>query len=131
MTTKFQDFNELFEPLELPINGKTYRIPPASFEAGVKIQGIVDGVEKLTDEEFFTLMLGDTFQEMLDDRVPAPAIVRAGQTALADFRFGRDMAEAMWTTGGDPKALEELRKKRAPNRAARRSRGTAAASKTP
>lgn len=125
----FSDFNELYDPLVLPINGKQYTIPPVSFDAGVKINGIVDGAEKMGDEEFFRLILGDVFEQMLADKVPAAAINRAGQTALADFKFGRGMAEIMWKTGGDPKAVESLAPK--PNRAARRSKGTAAANKTP
>ncbi|MGN8024693.1 DUF7426 family protein [Microbacterium sp. 22242] len=125
----FSDFNELYDPLVLPINGKQYTIPPVSFDAGVKINGIVDGAEKLGDEEFFRLILGDVFEQMLTDKVPSAAITRAAQTALADFKYGRGMAETMWKTGGDPKAVESLAPK--PNRAARRSKGTAAANKTP
>lgn len=125
----FTDFNELYEPLVLPINGKKYTIPPVSFDAGTKINGIVDGAEKLSDEVFFRLVLGDQFDEMHTDNVPAAAITRAAQTALADFKYGRAMAETMWKTGGDPKAIQENAPK--PNRAARRSKVTAAASKTP
>ncbi|PRB01749.1 hypothetical protein [Microbacterium sp. MYb64] len=125
----FNDFNDLYDPLVLPINGKQYTIPPASFEAGVRINGIVGGAEKMGDEEFYRLVLGSAFDEMRIDDVPATAIDRAGKTALADFQVGRSMAEIMWKTGGDPKAIQEMAPK--PNRAARRSKGTAAASKTP
>lgn len=127
--SEFSDFNDLYDPLILPINGKEYQIPPASFEAGARINGIIDGAEQLTDEEFFRLLLGDVFDDMVADKVPSEAITRAGQTALADFRYGRGMAETMWKTGGDPKAIQALAPK--PNRAARRSKGTAAANKTP
>lgn len=128
--TKFADFNDLFDPLELPVDGKTYLIPPVSFEAGVKINGVVDGIEAMEDEEFFHLVLGPAFDEMRADKVPSAAITRAGQVALADFKYGREMAETMWATGGDPKAVEAYKKAHAPNRAARRSKGTAAANKT-
>ncbi|OZB79732.1 MAG: hypothetical protein B7X41_19050 [Microbacterium sp. 14-71-5] len=127
--SEFSDFNDLFDPLVLPINGKQYTIPPVSFAAGVKINGIVDGTEKMGDEEFYRLILGSVFDEMLADKVPMAALDRAGKAALADFQYGRGMAEIMWKTGGDPKAVESLAPK--PNRAARRSKGTAAASKTP
>ncbi|MBS0231726.1 MAG: hypothetical protein JSS52_11295 [Proteobacteria bacterium] len=126
----FSDFNELYDPLVLPINGKEYQIPPASFEAGARINGIIDGAEQLTDEEFFRLVLGGVFDDMVADKVPAAAITRAGQTALADFRYGRGMAETMWKTGGDPKAIQELLAPK-PNRAARRSKGTGVGNKTP
>lgn len=125
----FSDFNDLYDPLVLPINGKSYTIPPVSFEAGVRINGIVDGTDSLGDEEFFRLILGDVFDTMLTDKAPLAAISRAGQTALADFKYGRAMAEIMWKTGGDPKAVKSLAP--APNRAAKRSKSTAAATKTP
>lgn len=125
----FSDFNELYDPLRLPINGKSYTIPPVSFEAGVRINGVVDGEERIEDEEFFRLILGDTFDEMVTDKAPLAAITRAGQTAVADFKYGRAMAEVMWKTGSDPKAVQALAK--APNRAARRSKVTGAEKKTP
>lgn len=126
----FTDFNELYEPLVLPINGKQYTVPAASFDAGTQINGIVEhGAEQLGDEDFFRLILGAVFDEMRADNVPSTAITRAAQTALADFKYGRAMAETMWKTGGDPKAIQALAPK--PNRAARRSKGTAAANKTP
>lgn len=127
---EFTDFNDLYDPLVLPINGKQYTIPPVSFAAGVKINGIIDGVEKLGDEEFYRLLLGSVFDELLSDEVPSTAIDRVGKTALADFQVGRSMAEIMWKTGGDPKAIESLTPPK-PNRAARRSKGTGAANKTP
>lgn len=124
----FSDFNELYEPLVLPINGKAYTIPPLSFTAGGIVNGVIDG-EKLDDVEFFRLILSpEVFDRMVADNVPDLAIVRAGQTALADFKYGRAMAGLMWKTGGDPKAVQTLA---TPNRAARRSKSTAAASKTP
>lgn len=128
--SEFSDFNDLYEPLVLPINGKSYTIPPASFNAGVQINGIVDGADKLGDAEFIRMVLGDAFDQMVADSAPATAINRAAMTALADFKFGRAMAETMWKTGGDPKAIRELVAPK-PNRAARRSKGTAAANKTP
>lgn len=126
----FSDFNDLFDPLVLPIGGKDYTVPPVSFEAGVRINGIVDGTDELTDEEFFRLILGPAFDEMLADSVPSVAITRAGQAALADFKYGRRMAVVMWKTGGDPKAVESLASP-PQNRAARRSNGTAVENKTP
>lgn len=136
--SEFTDFNELYEPLVLPINGKQYTIPPVSFAAGVRINVIInarengtsDLVDKMGDEEFFELILGSALDEMLADGVPMNAIDRAGRAVLADFRVGRSMAEVMWKTGGDPKAIQALAAPK-PNRAARRSKGTAVASKTP
>lgn len=128
---EFADFNDLFDPLVLPINGKKYTIPPMSFDAGVRINGLFGpDPETLPDEELFALLLGDTLSEMIADGVPAKAINRAGMAALSDFRENRAVAEAVWATGGDPKALTEYAKAQAPNRAARRSTRTAAATTT-
>ena len=129
--TQFKDFNELFDPLVLPVGGKNYTIPAASFEAGARINGIMEGTEKLSDEAFYRLLLSDAvFDELLADHVPAAAIDRIGRVALTDFKYGREFAEAMWETGGDPKAVAEYQKKNAPSRAQRRSKTTAAARKT-
>lgn len=48
-------------------------------------------------------LLGDVYQEMVDDDVPLILIELAGQTVYHDFLFGRAAAEAFWNSGGDPK----------------------------
>lgn len=129
--SEFADFDDLFDPLVLPIGGKKYTIPPMSFAAGARINGLFgDAPEKLSDEDYFRLLLGPVFDEMVADGVPAKAINRAGMAALADFRETRSVAEATWATGGDPKALMEYAKAQAPNRASRRSMSTGAATAT-
>ena len=129
--TQFKDLAELLDPLVLPVNGKTYKIPAVSFEAGVRIDGILDGPEKLTDEEFYRLLLSDAvFDQLLADGIPSVWIDRIARTALTDYKAGRDMAVKMWETGGNPKAVAEYDRQNAPNRASRRSKSTAAARKT-
>lgn len=126
----FKDFNELFDPLVLPIGGKEYRIPPVSAPAGMKFNAAINGETKMPDIEFLPGFLGDAYQEMLDDGVSYTAIRRAAMTALADFQTNRSAALIMWETGGDPKAMTEHLQSNAPNRAARRSKPTAAANTT-
>jgi hypothetical protein len=129
--TQFKDFDELFDPLVLPIHGHEYEIPALSFEAGVIVNGVIDKTENLTDEQFYRILLSDAvFDRMLADKLPAAAIDRVARTALTDFKYGRELALTMWETGGDPKAVQEYASRNAPNRASRRSKSTAAARKT-
>ncbi|GAB3389146.1 hypothetical protein GCM10027568_10990 [Humibacter soli] len=127
----FQDITEFLEPLELPMRGKTYTIPPMTLEAGLRLRPLLSGEtpEDLTDEEVVKLTLGATHREMVADGVPEAWIQRAILVAMAEFQSGRVAAELIWKTGGDPKAVQaEVRK--TTNRAQRRSKRTAAASTT-
>jgi hypothetical protein len=118
----FADYTEFLEPLELPIRGKRYTIPALSFEDGLRLAPLLEGkpVEGIEDEEIEALLLGSAAAEMRADGVPGDAINRAYLTALAEYKFGRDAAEIMWATGGDPKAIE-ARVKAATNRSQRRA----------
>jgi len=130
---KFQDYLEVVEPLELPLNGKVYRIPEVSREDGIRFRMAVDeaeGFEPLTDEETFRIFLGSAYDEMIADKVSQAFIQRCLDTAMADHLSGRLVAEIMWTTGGDPKAVKQYVTDNAPNRAARRATNTAAATTT-
>lgn len=51
------------------------------------------------------VMLGDIYQQMLDDGCPLDFVNMATMTAYQDFLFGRETAEAYWNSGGDPKAV--------------------------
>jgi hypothetical protein len=118
--TTFKDLAEILEPLVLPIRGKEYTIPPLSFQDGERVNAIVDGSEKLTDEEFYRLLLSDAmFDELIADGAPARGIDRIARTALTDYKFGRELALIMWETGGDAAAIEALQKQR--TRAKRRT----------
>lgn len=105
----FQEYNELVEPLELPINGKTYTIPPVGLDEGIRLADLLNPASEVpfTDEEAFTLVLGSALGEMRTDHVTPAAIRRAFRAALADWQRDRSTAEMMWVTGGDPKALTE------------------------
>ncbi|WP_434315835.1 DUF7426 family protein [Leifsonia sp. P73] len=106
----FPDYNEVVEPLVLPINGKKYTIPPISVDDGVRLTDGLNPESKtvLTDEEFYRLTLGTALDEMRADAVKKDAISRASKVALADHQRSRDTALVLWKTGGDPKALREL-----------------------
>jgi hypothetical protein len=106
----FKDYNELVEPLELPINGKVYRIPPVGFDEGITLAEGLDPKNKatLTDEIALPLVLGSALEEMRADHVRPAAITRAFMAALADWKRDRATAEIMWETGGDPKAIRAV-----------------------
>jgi hypothetical protein len=121
------------EPLVFPINGKTYTLPPIGIEDGIRIAEGVSGkneeFQNLRADELWRLLLGPLWDQMIADGVPLRAATRAGVTALADYQYGRTMAEAAWASGANPEALQKyLTEKLAPNRAARRSTSTAKAS---
>lgn len=132
--TQFKDFDELADPLILPIKGKLYTIPPVGAADGIRFNLAADPTVKdaspISDEEFFRIFLGTAYDEMVADNIPGAALIRAAYAALADFQSGRGAAVIMWETGGDPKAIEAYSRAHAPNRAARRSKPTAAANST-
>jgi hypothetical protein len=110
----FRDFKDIAtEPLTLPINGKNYVIPPVNAADGLKAwQWIRDSEKKdgttATVEDVATLLLGDVNSQLLEDKVSYAALNRVYQTVLADFTNGRATAEAIWETGGDPKAVKRI-----------------------
>ncbi|HWU33542.1 MAG TPA: hypothetical protein VN108_11755 [Marmoricola sp.] len=151
----FEDYDKVADPLILPIAGKKYRIPEVGMKDGIKfnldaeatlkVQEEIAAAEKAGDEEaaaaaaakmpaqmgdtdFLRMFLGSAYDEMLADNVPGGSVLRAAITAMTDFQKGRPMAEIMWATGGDPKAIERYLK---PNRATRRSTSSGGAKKTP
>jgi hypothetical protein len=128
----FADFTEFLEPLELSYKGKGYVIPPISAKDGLRYSGVIapDSTDTMTDEEFKRAFLGPAYDDMMADNVPAAMVTRAAMTALAEYQSGRDTAEIMWATGGDPKAIAAWKKAHAPNRASRRSTNTGSVKKT-
>ena len=139
MPGKFEALEELLdEVIELPVLGKTYKIPSPSAKDGLRIEQITNiavraaaggdvtaDAEALDDDEerdLFQLCLGTVYEEMLADSVPWVWLRHAGLTAMVWISSGLSAAERFWASAGNPET-------EAPNRAARRS-GSAAASKT-
>lgn len=140
MARRFEAVEELLDDaLELPVEGKVYRIPSPSSEDGIRVQKIVEAAERLyeggedaetevldDDEEVnvIRLCLGPVEDELIADGVSWAWRRHVGLTAMFWIANGPEFAERYWTAAGDPSRL-------APNRAARRkSSGSAAASKT-
>lgn len=135
----FKDLGEWAElaGIKLPINGKTYALPPISAELGPRLQALVAlGVDihqgritELSDEDKVVLddaeekklyrdVLGDVYDEMEADDVEWGYLKHAAMTSVFDAVFDRETAEKYW---------ESLGKAPEPNRAQRRaSKPTAA-----
>jgi hypothetical protein len=129
---KFEAYEKFADRLVLPIGGKEYTIPEVGAADGIKfnVNVATEDAEPISNEEFFHMFLGTAYDEMVADNVPGNAILRAAMTALADWQSNRATAEVMWATGADPKAVTDYLKAKAPNRASRRSTGTASATAT-
>lgn len=134
----FADITEFLEPLALPIAGKTYTIPPVPYDVGLRLTaGDAESIDAMSPDEFRRTFLGAALDQMAADNVPLVYVARAALTALADFQGGRTVAEAMWASGGSPKALEawaeQQRRAQPQDRkppASKRSRSTAGATST-
>lgn len=125
------------EPLTFPIGGKNYVVPPVGYREGLRITELIqsgpEAATKATEtvEDLWRMILGPAYDEMKADNVPGDALARAAFTALTDFQFGREAAEAIWESGVDPKALtERLAQKTSPQPATKRSRSTASGTRT-
>ncbi|MEU6342224.1 hypothetical protein ABZ883_14930 [Streptomyces sp. NPDC046977] len=143
MAARFDALDELFDDsLELPVGGKTYRIPSPSAEDGLKVQKIAnlavrlmaggevsEDTELLDDDgelDLIKLCLGPVYDELTADGVSWAWVRHLGMTSMLWITQGIDTARNYWKAGGDPSQM-------APNREARRAAkksGSAAASKT-
>lgn len=105
----FDDFDTFYSPLELPISGRVFTIPPVGIRDGGRLTLILKSDEKRTidDEEVGRMLLGTAYDEMVEANVAGPAYARVFLTALAEFQGGRAAAEVAWASGGDPKAMPQ------------------------
>ena len=121
--------------LEFPIAGKTYVIPELPYQSMLVLEKAKAGEKTYLDdaapEETWRIVMGGVFDEMIADNVPSEALMRAGLASLAFFEFGREVAEAVWETGVDPKALSAaILAQSQPRPASKPSPSTAKASST-
>lgn len=133
----FQQLGELLKGgLELPVEGKTYRVPPPSASTGLRVQAIMNAAATAADggkvdeavladaaeRDMYADVLGTAYAEMVADDVEWPTLKHCAVTAMVWIVQNHEAAERYWNSGGDPSRL-------APNRKARRS-SSATASKT-
>lgn len=118
----FHEIDEAPE-LRLPVSGKTYVVASPDAKTGLWVTsmmqatgavlaGVVpeeDARLELDDDEerdLYRRILGPTYDELMDDKVPWHTFKRIGTTAFVWVAFGDDAAERAWNRGrdDDPKA---------------------------
>lgn len=109
-------------PLVLPIGGTEYPIQPLDYRDGMTLKGVAEGdstqiTDQSTDEDLFRLVMGATWDQMLEDRCPFAVMFRAGmatvqyQVALLNGLDGEAAAtigERVWESGIDPEMLAAM-----------------------
>lgn len=141
MAQKLGDLGKYFDPgLTLTVLGKEYQVPLASAELGLWVrlcanaagdinaasseQEMRAAIERLKnlpelpggkDVTLEERVLGDVYQQMVDDQVADAYIQFCGATAYVWILAGEDKAAAYWQSGGRPEAP------RPANRQARRA----------
>lgn len=159
MGGRFEALDELLDEfIELPVpvgdrddkKVKKYRIESPSGRDGLKIEAItqaavtlVQGGEDINTEllddneerDAFKLLLGDTYQRMLDDGVKWVWLRHAALTVLMWVNSGLQTAEQYWASAGDPEQMarnraERRSKQRASSAAEKSTRGRASTSGT-
>ena len=96
------DLDALMDPaLTLPIRGVEYRVHCSAHQGLHLLRIFETGLSLNHDEERheITQMLGDTYQQMLDNHVPWASIVRAGRTALFHFGLSPEAGQRIWESG--------------------------------
>ena len=145
-TPEIHDLKELedfFNPaLLLPIKGKEYTVKAVDAQTGLRLQNLLgvglkaeaggdispQDIELVSDDEetdFFTTILGDTYQELVTDGISYKGLQFISSVVFIWTTQSFELAQEMWRTGG--KAPAQNREQR---RTATRTR-TAAASTTP
>ena len=96
----FAPLEEIEGPIVLALRGKEYTLPVISMEQGINLHAMI--AKGATQGEITRELLGDVLTELAHDGAAPALIVRVAGVALAEWKFGRDAAEAAWE---DPKAL--------------------------
>jgi hypothetical protein len=110
------------KPLVLPYGGEEFIVLPVDYADGLTLVAVGNGeskdiTEESPDEELFALVMGETWQQMLDARCPYPVMFRAGmasvqyQLALVsgiDSDAAVAAGERVWESGTDPEMMAAL-----------------------
>lgn len=124
--------------LDLPIDGKTYRVHDVDAETGLWVQGLMDaGIAAAEgrdvdaaalgdddEQDVYGRVLGATLDELVEGGVGWSDIKHAGVTAMLWIAFDTDTAQAYWESGGVPG--EAPAPTAGPNRASRRASAASA-----
>lgn len=140
--------NTLNRNLRLPLNGKTYVIPPPDIPTGRYITKVMSiGMQateghmpsdaavksiKLDDDEeadLYQRILGPVADKMVADGVSFNDYALAGQTMMIWVVSDAEKAMQFWNSGGDPKAPKTPQDRKPPAKSA--PRASAATKSTP
>lgn len=129
-TPQLEELGDFLDPvLQVQYRGKKYQIQAVSAETGLRFQKLLAvgikaaqqqnidaaSIELVSDAEergFYEEVLGDTYDELMDDGATTNALKIIGSTAFLWTTQGFDSAKAFWDAGGKPQA---------PNREQRRT----------
>lgn len=99
------DLASFMDPdLRLPIRGREYAIHCSAWQGLHLHRLIVTGARLSDDQERAEVlqMLGDTYQQMVDDGIGWPTIAHAGRVAILWFGHSEAAGQALWESGGAP-----------------------------
>lgn len=131
--TSFKDLDQYLDAeLTLPVSGHEYTFAPVSAAFGLRLQRmmrvgmaaahgdtneeeVAAAFEDVDDETFYPDLMGDSYQQMLDNGVTLRQLQLVASTVITWNLEGEDAALELWRSGG--KAPE-------PNRAQRRAKTT-------
>ena len=84
--------------LHLPIGGVEYRVSCNAYQ-GLRVTRLITEGMSLNDEQEraeIIAILGDTYQQMLNNGVSWPKIVHAGRTAIFHFGYSPTVGQRIW-----------------------------------
>ncbi|WP_336214381.1 DUF7426 family protein [Nonomuraea sp. LPB2021202275-12-8] len=115
----FKDLDDFFsDGLELPVGGKTYRIPAPSAETGLFCQRLAEAgvaaaqgkdvpeveLDDVRELELYQRVLGPVYAELIADGVSWPKLKHVAITAFMWVAGNEQAAEAYWEQGPSPEA---------------------------
>jgi hypothetical protein len=132
-------------PLVLTVDAKEYPIQPLDYRLGLSLKAVAEGDSKeitddSTDEDMFKLVMGEAWQQMLDDGCPFAAMFRAGMASVQyqiallngiDSEAAAGIGERVWESGIDPEMLAAMVSAANPSKDSKPSTPTGSARKTP
>ena len=113
----YDDFAAEDEALQLPYRGKTYQVQPLDAQTGLRVQRLISAAERasrgkedpsadeqiVADAEELDLypdVLGDVYQELLDDGVSYIRLKLAATAAMLWTVYDEETALDYWAAGG-------------------------------
>lgn len=100
-----EDLATFMDPaLHLPIAGRDYAIHCTAWQ-GLRAHHLIASRARLDDAQEraeILAILGDTYQQMVDDGIGWPTIAHAGRTAMLWFGHSEAAGQAHWESAGVP-----------------------------